>query len=815
MSDRALFASALLLALHASGCTPEIPYPPSAPPPDAPPPLAVTAPPAPAPPPAVDPNLIDVAHIPLVLEDPRLAAVKAELDREAYARAAQAMDTALAAGGPSPEDRTAWLYQLGRLRALGGDPAGAAKAFADAANAGYVLAGHARLQAAQWLVGLGQHDAALAEAARVTEPSLAGPLELVQADAFAGKKDFERAAKHFRAYLARDKHPPQWVTVALRFASGLLAHPSEAHAEEAIRLARRVSWEGNGQGAGDAAEIEKRALETLPTKKRKAIEKLSVDEQTAKAKGLMGAQPRQAVIATDRLIKLPRLEKPSEQACEVWLVRGEALVKMKSRKPEAAEAYKGAIEHCEGQARRVDALFAGARASAQAGRNAEAADRFAVLEKEFPRHRYADDARLRGAKAALEAGDEARYERMLDSIAADYPEGDVSGDGLFELSLHHLEKRAWGKAIAPLTKARAHAPRERGYWAAGRLGYYLGRAHLEMGAVDQGKAELAAVIRDYPLTYYMGLAYARLADRDRALAERALADAVAREPQEPASVFPLPRGPWLDEPGFARARELLRQGDGKLARAELDRLGFSARTAPREVQYTAAFLFARGEDFRSAHGIFRSALNVNKPAANELVDWQDHYPVGRWRAAWEVAYPRPWASVVSAAAARQAVPEALVYGIMREESAFDPRVVSSAKAFGLMQLIVPTARKMGESLGLVPDEESLKQPAVNVPLGCHYLAVLRGQFPDNPLLAIPGYNAGGGAPKKWIAERGADDFDVWVERIPYEETRNYTKRVIGSMAAYEFLYTRDRPSEARSAPLAASPSARAGVASAP
>jgi soluble lytic murein transglycosylase len=151
---------------------------------------------------------------------------------------------------------------------------------------------------------------------------------------------------------------------------------------------------------------------------------------------------------------------------------------------------------------------------------------------------------------------------------------------------------------------------------------------------------------------------------------------------------------------------------------------------------------------------------------------------------------------------------------MREESAFDPRVVSPAQAVGLMQLIVPTAKKMGEKLGLSPDEESLKQPAVNIPIGCHYLTVLRGQFPDNPLLAIPGYNAGAGAPKKWITSHPADDFDLWVEHIPYEETRNYTKRVIGTMAAYELLYARDRPSEALRAPMWASPAARSGVAAA-
>ncbi|APR85865.1 Soluble lytic murein transglycosylase precursor [Minicystis rosea] len=528
-----------------------------------------------------------------------------------------------------------------------------------------------------------------------------------------------------------------------------------------------------------------------------------------RARGLMLAgQPRQAVIATDRILKLPKAKAAGEYACDVWLVRAEALVKMKNKKPEAADAYKGAIERCEGQPRHAEALFAGARASASAGRHPEAMERFALLEKDHPQHRLADDARLRGARAALEANDEPRYERMLARIADDYPEGDISNDGLFELALHHLEQKAWAKAVPILEKALTRAPRERVYYAAGRLPYFLARAHAELGAVDQAKSILATVIRDYPLSYYMALAYARLVDRDRAMADRVLAESVARDAAEPVGSFPVARGPWLDEPGFARARELLRQGDGKLARAELDRLGLGARTAPREVQYTAAFLYARAEDHKNAHGIFRASTITPKPLATDLLDWLDHYPAGRWRTAWEVAYPRPWASIVGPASRRQNVPEALAYAIMREESAFDPRVVSGAKAYGLMQLIVPTAKKMGESLGLSPDEESLKQPGVNVPIGCHYLSVLRGQFPDNPLLAIPGYNAGGGAPKKWINERGGDDFDVWVERIPYEETRNYTKRVIGTMAAYEMLYTRDQPSEALRAPLAASPSAR-------
>ena len=768
------------------------------------------APVALAPPP--DPSLFEPARVLLVLEDPRLATVKAEADREAFARAAQLLAGVIASAAPSPEDRRAWLYQLGHLRALGGDPGGAAKAFEESGATPWALADYARLQAAQWLVGIGQHDAALAAAKGVgAEAPLAGAVDLVLADAVLGKGDFEGAKRHFRSYLGREKHPPQWVTVALRFASALLQHPGEAHAEEAVRLLRRVQWEAtSGQGAGSARDLEKQALDTLPVKKRKALEHLSAEEQLARAKGLAtSGQPREAVLVTDKLIKLPKAKKAGELACEAWLVRGEALVKMRNKKPEAADAYKGAIEHCEGQARRADALFAGGRASASAGRHLEAMDRFALLEKELPAHRLADDARLRGARAALEANDEARFTRMLERIADDYPEGDVSNDGLFELALFHVGKRDWARAIAPLSKALARAPRERAYWASGRLPYYLARAHLELGEQEKGLAELGGVIRDYPLSYYMALAHARLAASDHAAAASAVAEAAAREP---AGVFTLPRGPWLDDPGFARALGLLRQGDGKLARGELDKLGFTTRTAPREMLWTSAFLLARGEAYTQSHSVLRSASNVSRPQNNELVDWLEHYPTGRWRAAWELAYPRPFVGIVAPEAKRQNLPEAWAYAIMREESAFDPRVVSAAKAFGLMQLILPTAKKMGERLNLVPDEESLKQPSMNVPLGCHYLTVLRGQFPDNPLLAIPGYNAGAGAPKKWIGERPGDDFDLWVERIPYEETRNYTKRVIGTMAAYEFLYARDQPSEALRAPLAASPAARAGVA---
>src|SRR5439155_2357331 len=131
------------------------------------------------------------------------------------------------------------------------------------------------LAAAQSLVSASQYDAAIAEAKLVKEPprSMSGEIDLVLGDALLAKNEVDAAAERFRHYLDRERHPSQWLTVALRLAGALLGKPGEAHAIEAFRLAKRVETEGSaGTGAGNAKEIEKQALATIPFAKRKELE---------------------------------------------------------------------------------------------------------------------------------------------------------------------------------------------------------------------------------------------------------------------------------------------------------------------------------------------------------------------------------------------------------------------------------------------------------------------------------------------------------------------------------------------------------------
>ena len=817
---RAAWASAIFATAFASGAlgcgcgtaepTPQVSSPP--PPKSASPPLALaptttasaSATAAPEPPPEVG---FDPASVQLLLDDKRFATVKLAVGQEAFVKAVE-LTQALIAGPPGPDatEKPAWLYQLGKLRVQAGDPLGAAKAFEESAALGGTLEDYARYQAADLYERAGKDDKALALAKLIPKGlGIADELELVTASAMEGTGDIDGAATVWRAHLARSPRPWGWINVTLKFAGALMRHPSVARNEEAVKLARTIIDGSSSAGVGEAKDIEKKALGLLPVNKRKAFETPTSDSLLARAKRLLGAgQVKEALKVTDMLSKGSLIPKNKEKLCDSKMLRGEALGRNK-QKAESADSYEEAVDACKDTPRHVEALFLSGKGLASTGRIPQGVKRLEEVEKLYASHKLADDARVRRAMTALANGDELTYAKLLTSLPDDYPQGNTVNDGLFELGVHYAEKKLWAAAVIPLSRGYniEKDKRERLYYTAGRFGYFLGRALLETGSEAKGKEYLVGVIQSYPLSYYMSLAYARLAERDPAMARKALDEAVAREAAEP---FYVPPHPSLKSATFARAVELVRQGDVKLARGELDVLGVGDRTAPREVLWASALLLARGGAPTQSHGLLRSAAtSAISDKRTELVDWLEHYPAGKWRTAWELSFPRPFADLVTTSASQAGIPEPLAYAIMREESGFDPRAVSGAAAYGLMQLIVPTAKRMAKPLGLPSDGESLKKPEVNIPLGCRYLGQLRKQFPDNVLLSIPGYNAGGGAPKKWLGERAGYDFDLWVERIPYDETQKYTKRVIGSMAAYEWLYFQDKPTEARATPKAAGP----------
>jgi soluble lytic murein transglycosylase len=142
---------------------------------------------------------------------------------------------------------------------------------------------------------------------------------------------------------------------------------------------------------------------------------------------------------------------------------------------------------------------------------------------------------------------------------------------------------------------------------------------------------------------------------------------------------------------------------------------------------------------------------------------------------------------VRAAARLAKLDSTLLYGVIRQESLFRADAVSPAGAMGLAQLLPETARHIArEWQQPVPRPTDLLDPAVNVKLAASHLRSLVDRFDDQLVVALAGYNAGPLAADRWLPDQPIDS-DVWVENIPYNETREYVQRVLWHTVVFGWL----------------------------
>jgi len=434
-------------------------------------------------------------------------------------------------------------------------------------------------------------------------------------------------------------------------------------------------------------------------------------------------------------------------------------------------------------------LFAVARRSQDRRDLPGAIANYETLERRFPGNRLADDARLRLAYAYLDLGSESKFTDLIMRMVEDFPQGDMTSEGLFQLVQRRISKGDWANSIVLLSQL-GRLPRivnRDDVEQTERQLYFLARAQYQNGQREIALDGLERLIRERPFSYYMLLAYARLMAWAPERAARAKAIATTLNADAPFSV---PYQPQFDKPGYFRAIELMALGEMDKGADELTILQLPQEVEPLLLWTKASFEAAAG-----------SLQNSQRLVRERMRDWPRRWPVGAWEPAWKVAFPKPYSDIVTRESKRALVPESLVYAVMREESQFDREAVSGAEAYGLMQLIVPTAKIAARKLGMTADPPSLKRPTINVALGCQVLSKLLQKFSRQPIMAIPAYNAGPGRPTRWLKDRPDMDLDVWVEAIPFTETRIYFKHVLSSWATYAWLYERDASDAIMKLPL--------------
>ncbi|HXH09893.1 MAG TPA: tetratricopeptide repeat protein [Alphaproteobacteria bacterium] len=364
-------------------------------------------------------------------------------------------------------------------------------------------------------------------------------------------------------------------------------------------------------------------------------------------------------------------------------------------------------------------------------------------------------------------------------IVTRFPEADRADELAWRIGWFHYGQRQFNAAARDFEAAAESFPRS--MFASNAL-YWQAKALERSGRGAPALALYERVARDFPYTYYgiraQEVVHAKSSHNAAWVSALAAArslpfvgETVSRHEFEPTlpsqalfhrvRVDALVRLRFLDDAREEVAQLAKHLGDGLAEQMLLARLYLKVDMALHAIRTLNATLSnMTPEDRRSLAADF-----------------------------WSLLFPQLYWDEVREAARFTSLDPLLLLGVIRQESGFNHRAVSRSDARGLMQLLPSTGREVFQRLGMgVFRHEVLFDPRLNVRLGSHYLGRLAETHGGNLVLALAAYNAGPGRVKRWLQEINTDDWDEFIERLPFEETRGYVKTVLRNYGVYQRLY---------------------------
>jgi soluble lytic murein transglycosylase len=650
------------------------------------------------------------------------------------------------------------VIALALVTQRGGDLTTAARLYGEAAAMAGPIPEYALHLQADALARL-QDPAAPRVATLAVEQAGSGPLLpaalLLAARESARVGDQVGAIGFYRRFL--DRYPEHGDSPAARF--GLAAAlESTGEGEEALRLFRGIWITAPLSSFAPVARDRERNL----TDRGVPAPSLTPRERVDRVERLLaGGQATQARVEADVLVAEGISGDPLLRALRVAAEASRRL----GKSDEALRAVDRALLVVPGERRATWLLE---RARLQQARSPQSAivtlDR---LVREHPKSSEASDALLLRAQLLEAQAQLVEAEATYARLAVGYGDDDDAGRALWRLGWLAWFRRDYEGAKAKWTQLMnlpgGQAFRDNAI-------YWIGRAHEERGELDLATRQWTESVGREPRGYFGILATARLQRRGAAVP-------IARELKTPITLPADVLEPLRQEPRYAKATALRAAGLGAWADGELDEV---ARRSAGEVArlYALSTLFAQDARHHLSLRILRREF---LPLARAGYAWLP-------RPFWDMFYPLGWRAEIASAALKGAVDPLLVSAVVREESSYNPLVRSRVGARGLMQLMPDTARPLARARGMdFRDGDLLDDPAANVELGAAYLGWLVREFGE-ARLAVAAYNAGPNRVKEWWAARKSDDLEVWVEQIPYNETRNFVRRVSVGYEEYRRLY---------------------------
>jgi soluble lytic murein transglycosylase len=540
--------------------------------------------------------------------------------------------------------------------------------------------------------------------------------------------------------------------VALRYARGLAAE----------KLGRRSLWTGDFRFVALESPLSDEAKTAVAKLAELGAESpLSAADRLKRARALSAAGR-----VNDLESELSFVEPVAERLTRPGVtssLRGMALFNARSDYPAAEQLFAKASQLGTEDAAKELFYVARSRLRAQDDPGAEAG--FKLVIQRFGTTPWAEQAEVSIARIYLAAG-------AFDKAAAAYAayllrrggKARYFDDATFERAVALL---CAGQAPAALPLLKRLISGTSDVRFEGQLRELLAVGLLLGGQRDEAIAAFKEVIAKYPLSFAALMAGARL---------RALGGELPAW-LEPASAGTAPPPLTLKLPAnVAMLHRLGLDGDAALGLVPHERR-LSRQHEPRS-----------GEALCELYGLLDVADRRYQVAQDAVTRaGLDRAPGPRSRWMWDCVYPRPHADLVARAERDLLLPHGLLWAVMRQESGFRRGVRSPVGAVGLLQLMPQTAGRIASELGERFDAQWLTRAYTNVHLGSAYLRKLVDTFQGNLPLAVAAYNAGPLAVSRWLAFGEGLALDLFVARIPYEETRTYVTRVLSNAARYAYL----------------------------
>ena len=605
-----------------------------------------------------------------------------------------------------------------------------------------MLADYAALYQAEALFKLKKYPEATAKAVSVAKLYPASLLvrrsEKLNADIFYESGDYGGALKSYQGFV--EKYPSGADSVEALYQSALCRELT-GDTSGAAPIYRNV-WLNNPSSASAGKSQER--LRELEKSGIKPVD-YTAEELLRRASTLFTQNDFNSSLKT--LQSIPLSGQSAAVISRIDLRTGMAQYRLRNWKLAEKSLVKATVSPVPGIS--SEARFWLARALERQDRHEQASALYLELAGEGKKQGFSDEALMEVAGLRRGAGSYAEAAKLFERLVTIHADSRFVARAGWEAAWCRYLAGEYVVAVESFRKMlKDDTLREKSL-------YWLARS-LERSGNVESIAIFRMVLDEYPAGFYASWHRNQkgIADPRESLGQRA---AITELPQLA---------------GFEKPRLLASLGMIDEARTEMS----AARKKAGENKSLfpgLARIYLEMEDYSSSIALF---------LAHRPVPWNTaSLPL------WAAGYPQAYSAPIRQYTATNAISEGLVYALMRAESGFNPVVKSPAGAIGLMQLMPSTAKVTAREKGAF-DPLQLTVPDYNIKLGTRHFRDLMKSYDGDVIYSIAAYNAGSSAVERWKKNLKGLAKDEFIESIPYQETRDYVKKVYASAATYRQLY---------------------------